>query len=152
MTYPIPRDMAPPRAEIVRLPGDRLSVTGTVGQVGQMLAQIEATGRLVSASMPSATGIPGQVMVNVRLAPRQRVYARQVPQRRRMSKVAVGAIAGGAVTVVGMVGWLIWTLTTAVVDNASTVVGWLVLAVIVLGALGGIGGKTFSGTFKGSMD
>jgi hypothetical protein len=59
----------PACAEVAWLPGDRAAVTGTVAEVAAMLAQLRAAGRLVAATMPAPTGVPGQMLVNCRLAP-----------------------------------------------------------------------------------
>lgn len=140
------------RGEIVRLPGDRATITGTIGEVGQMLARLQDTGRLVSATMPAPTGVPEQVMVNVRLAPQPRVHARPLPERRQLPAWAVGSIVVGGAGVVGGVGWLIYEAVTAIAEHAETIVGALLLIVVALAVVGGVGGRTFSGTFRGSMD
>ena len=142
------------RPEVVRLPGDRATITGSVGEVGQMLARLQETGRLVSATMPALTGIDGQVLVNVRLAPRPRV-TRQHPARRRMSRRAVGAVVVGAVAGAGIAGWLLLRMLSAIAEHAATILGALLLVAVVLVVIGkasGGGGGTFSGTFRGSMD
>ena len=144
----------PIRAEVVRLPGDRATITGSVGEVGQMLARLQDTGRLVSATMPTPTGVVGQVLVNVRLAPQQREPARRRTPRRRMSRRTVVAIAAAALGGVAIAGWLLLRVLSAIAEHAATLLGALLLVAVVLVVIGkaGGGGGTFSGTFRGSMD
>lgn len=148
---PAARPVTASNCEVVHLPGDRATITGTVGDVGQILARLQHGGRLVSATAPVPTGVPGIVLVNVRLVPRPRVQ-RQAPVRRRLSRRAVVAVAVGATTGVAMAGWLLLELLSAIVEHAAVIVGALLLVVVVLAVIGKAGGATFSGTFRGSMD
>lgn len=140
-------------AEIVHLPGGRAAITGTIGEVGQALAHLQNTGRLVSSTSPAPTGERGQVLVNVRLVPRQRRTVRQVPARRRLPRWAVTAVASGAVAAVALTGWLLWTLLRLAVENAAFLIGLLALGAVAVAVVCRVGGgRTFSGTFRGSMD
>src|SRR5687768_5506588 len=94
--------------EIVYLPNNCASLTGTPGEVGQMLAHIRATGRLVASSMPAPTGVPAQVLVNVRLLPRQRTYAQQAPVRRGLPRWAIWSIVGTALELAAGLAWAIY--------------------------------------------
>lgn len=137
-------------AEIVHLPGGRAAITGTIGEVGQALAHLQAIGRLVSSTSPAPTGVRGQVLVNVRLIPRP--VQRQAPVRRQMSTRAVATIAAAAVTVLAGFGWLLYAAVTAILEHAAVIVGALLLVAVVLVVLGKASGRTFSGTFRGRMD
>ncbi len=142
--------------EIVHLPGDRATITGSPGEVGQALATIQRTGRLISSSLPVPTGVPGQVLVNCRLVPLavRGPATRPAPARRRLPRWAFWTIIGVAVAAVAGVGWLIYSAVRAVAENPGPFVAVLVGLVVVLflagGAAGG-GGRTFSGTFKGRI-
>lgn len=145
--------VTPRSAEMVRLPGDRATITGTLGEVGQALAHLQNTGRLVSATAPTPTGLHGQVLVNVRLVPRPQAHAvRPAPERRQLSTGAVVAIVSGVVVVLGGLGWLLYAALTALLEHAAVIIGALVLLAVVLGVIGKAGGRTFSGTFQGRMD
>lgn len=141
-------------AEVVHLPGGRAAITGTIGEVGQALAHLQTTGQLVSSTSPAPTGVAGQVLVNVRLIPRPQAHAVRpvAPVRRQLSTRAVVALASGAVVVLAGCGWALYAAVTALVENAATIVGALVLVGGVLVVLGKVGGRTFSGTFQGRMD
>lgn len=140
------------RAQIVRLPGGRATITGTVDQVGVMVARLESTGRLVSTTMPVPTGVPGQVLVNVGLVPRVRQAARPAPLRRHLSGRTVGLIAVGVGGAVVGLGWLIYAAVTALVENAAAIAGALLVVAVVLVVVGKGRGRTFSGTFQGGID
>ncbi|GAA2370703.1 hypothetical protein Cme02nite_45200 [Catellatospora methionotrophica] len=137
-------------AEIVHLPGGRAAITGTVGEVGQALAHLQATGRLVSSTSPAPTGERGQVLVNVRLIPR--LVQRQAPVRRQLSTRALVAIAAAAAMVLAGFGWLLYAAVTALVEHAAVILGALLLIAVILVVLGKASGRTFSGTFQGRMD
>jgi hypothetical protein len=140
-------------AEVVHLPGGRAAITGTIGEVGQALAHLQNTGRLVSSTAPAPTGVRGQVLVNVRLVPRPQAHAvHPAPVRRQLSTRAVAAVAGGAVVLLAGCGWMLYAAVTALVDNAAVIVGALALVGGALVVLGKVGGRTFSGTFQGRMD
>jgi hypothetical protein len=138
----------------VHLPGDRAAITGTIGEVGQALAYLKNNGQLVSATAPTPTGVPGQVLVNVRLVPRPRVRTQhEMPARRQLSGRTVGLIAGGVVAGLAGFGWLVYAAITALVEHAAVIIGVLLLVGVVLVVLGKVGGgRTFSGTFQGRMD
>lgn len=142
--------------EIVHLPGDRATLTGTPGDVGQLLATIQRTGRLVSSSLPVPTGVPGQVLVNCRLLPLvvRSTAARPTPVRRRLPRWAFWSIIGTAVAVVAGLGWLVYSAVKAVAENPGPFIAVVVAVLVVLllagGGLGG-GGRTFSGTFRGRI-
>ena len=139
--------------EIVNLPGNRAAITGTPGQVGQMLAMLGRTGRLVSSTLPQPTGVPAQVLVNVRLVPPvQRTYARATPVRRGLARWAVWSIVGGALALAAGLAWLIYTAVTAVAEHVASIGGVLLLALVLLALVGlRVGGRTFSGTFRGRI-
>lgn len=148
---PAARSLTVSSCEVVHLPGDRATITGTVGDVGQALAGLQRGGRLVSATAPVPTGVPGIVLVNVRLVPSPRVH-RQAPVRRRLPRQAVAVAAGGAVFGIAGIGWLVYAAVTAIVEHAAVIVGVLLLVVVVLAVIGKAGGGTFRGTFQGRMD
>lgn len=141
---------------IVSLPGDRAALTGTLDEVAQILAAIERTGRLVSATAPTPTADPGQFLINVRLVPRVQAHAvRQAAPRRKLSKRAIWAIVGGGLAFVGGLGWLVYAAITAIKANLPAVLvilGIVVAALVVVGKSAGGAGKTFSGTFQGRVD
>lgn len=140
-------------AEIVHLPGGRAAITGTIGEVGQALAHLQATGRLVSSTSPTPTGVRGQVLVNVRLVPRLQAHAvRPAPVRRQLSTRAVVTLASGAAVVLAGCGWALYAAVTAVLDNIAVTVGALALVAVALVVIGKASGRTFSGTFQGRMD
>src|SRR5688572_5952980 len=130
--------------EFVRLPGDCASLTGTPGQVGQMLAHIQSTGRLVSSSLPVPTGVPGQVLINVRLIPRQRTQARPAPVRRGLPRWAICSIVGTALALAAGLAWAIYQAVTAVAAHAADIGGVLLLALLVLAGFSVAGGRAFS--------
>lgn len=140
--------------EVVLLPNDRATLTGDPGAVGQMLASIQATGRLVSSTTPALTGVAGQVLVNVRLVPRMQAHGvRQAAPKRRLSKRAIWLIIAGVLALIAGLGWLAYVAVNAVMANLPVVlliVGAVVVAFCLLGKSSG-GGKTFSGTFKGKI-
>lgn len=149
--------------QMARLPGGRVAITGTIGEVAAKLAYIDSRVGLLSATDPMPTGVPGQFIVTVRTMPRQVVAQAgrpAAPVRRRMSRRAVGAAVAGGVTVTagllaGMV-WLVNAAVDAVTDNSASIAGALLLLAVVLAVLRrvtrGGGGRTFSGTFTGRMD
>lgn len=149
--------------QMARLPGGRVAITGTIGEVAAKLAYIDSRVGLLSASDPMPTGVPGQFIVTVRTMPRQaavRAGMPAAPVRRKMPRRAVGvAVAGGVAVGVGVLAGIVWLINAvvdAVADNSTTVVGALLLLAVVLAALRrvtrGGGGRTFSGTFTGRMD
>lgn len=139
--------------EVVLLPGNRATLTGTPAEVGQLLAAIQGTGRLVSSTTPAPTGVPGQVLVNVRLAPRLQPHAIRT-ERRKLPRWALGSILTGLVVLVAGAGWLIYAAVTAILANLAVALLVAGAVVVVLGLVGKAagGGKTFSGTFKGRID
>lgn len=140
-------------AEVVHLPGGRAAITGTIGEVGQALAHLQATGQLVSSTSPAPTGVRGQVLVNVRLIPRPQAHAvRPAAVRRQLSTRAVAIIAAAAVTVLAGFGWLLYAAVTAILEHAAVILGALALVAVVLVVLGKASGRGFSGTFQGRMD
>ncbi len=142
--------------EVVLLPGDRATLTGTPGEIGQLLAGIRGSGQLVSSTTPVPTGVPGQVLVNVRLAPRVRTHAaRQTPAKRKRSRRAIAAIAAGALALLAGLAWLLYAAVTIIVANlwvVLLVLGAVVVAVALSSRAVSGSGKTFSGTFKGRVD
>ena len=141
--------------EVVRMPGNQLALTGTLAGVGQLLAVIERTGRLVSSTTPVATGVAGQVLVNVGLAPRVQIHAaRQPAPRRKLSPRALWLIVAGVLLLVAGIGWLVYAVMAAIAANlavALLIVGAVVVVLAKLG-VGSEQGKTFSGTFQGKID
>lgn len=143
--------------EVVTLPGHRATLTGTPGEVAQVLAIIRNTGRLVSNTLPVPTGVPGQVLVNVRLVPPPQRHVQLVAAPRRLPRWAFWSIVTGVVVLaVGGLAWLVYTVVTAVLSDpfiaAVVVLGVIAIAALVLRGKGRSGGsKTFSGTFTGRI-
>lgn len=147
--------------EYFRMPNGRAAITGSVGDIMQRLARLEHSGRLVSATDAVPTAVPGQFIVHIRLAPPVQPHARRVTvTRRRLPRWAVTAVAGGVVVAVGGAGWLAVEVLRWAISHAAYIAGTLALAAGVLAAVvrlgggggGSGGGRTFSGTFRGSMD
>lgn len=138
--------------EIVRL-GDRATITGTLEEVGRILARIKATGQLVSWTPPVPHGTGEKVLVNVRLAPRVQAHAvRQAVPRRKLPRWAVWSIAGGVLALGAGIGWAIYAAVAAIVANLAVALVIAGAVVVLLVVLGKGGGKTFSGTFSGRID
>ncbi len=138
--------------EVVLLPHDRATLTGTPGAVGQLLAAIQGTGRLVSTTTPVPTGVPGQVLVNIRLAPRIQAHAaRPARPRRKLPRWAIWAIGSAALLLAGGFAWIAYLAVTAIAAHLA-IIGLVAGAVVAL-VVGGrrTGGRTFSGTFKGKV-
>lgn len=124
------------RAVVVRLPGDRATITGTLVEVGELVAMLDRAGRLGAVSTPVPTGVPGEVLVNCRVVKTQRVTVHQIRNVPAWSWWAVGTgavvvAAGAAWIAVEIVDWLV-TYWLAVVGGAAVVGGILV----VLGRVG----------------
>lgn len=142
--------------EVVLLPGSRAALTGTLGEVGQLLAVIQGAGQLVSASTPAPTGVPGQVLVNVRLAPRIQAHARPAPQRRPLPRWVFRSLLAGGLLLAALLVWGVYGAVTVIMAHlavAGAVAAAVVLAVAVVlfKGRGGGGGSTFSGTFQGKI-
>jgi hypothetical protein len=119
-------------AEVARLGHDRAAISGTLGQVGAVLAEMRRAGPLV-ASDPVPDGRPGHVIVTVRLLP----AATRVRVRRRFwtrRRAAVAAAAGLAV--LGLAAWAVYLLVAWVVAHLAAVLAVLVLAGLAVGAFG----------------
>ncbi len=144
--------------EVVFLPGDRATLTGAPGEVGQLLAVIQGAGRLVSSSTPAPTGVPGQVLVNVRLAPPVQAHvARQTQPRRQLPRWVFWSVACAVAAAVAGLGQLVRIAITAIAANpalTALVAVCAVAAAVLLAraASGRKGGQTFSGTFRGRID
>lgn len=124
----------PARAELVLLPGDQATITGTPAEVGAALVELRRRGQLVGATAPVPTGIAGQVLVNARLLP---AVQRTTPAPRRHVPGWVWATAAaGAVGVLGGLGWLLYVLVAAAADHIALIVGAIVLGAVLLGAGG----------------
>lgn len=142
--------------QVVFLHNGDVSLTGTPGVVGQLIAVSERTGRLVAQGRPMPVGGDDRVLVNVRLVPRVQPHAvRQAAPRRKLPRWAFWSIIGAVIAFVGGLGWLVYKAVNAILANlaAASVVAIAVAVVIaaVVGNRSG-GGKTFSGTFQGKID
>lgn len=148
-------------AEVVALSPTRVAVTGTTGDIAALIGEYRAHGRLVGFTEPVTTGVPGQFLVNVRLAPepvvRQQAYT-MAPERKRMSRGVMWGLIGGVV-VLGLLAWGVVVAVNAIAANPYPVIGVLgvvAIAIVIVGSIGGRGGgggggKTFSGTFQGRI-
>lgn len=119
--YPFPGS----RAVVVRLPGDRATITGTPVEVGELLAALDQSGRLSDLSTPVPTGVPGQVLVNCRVLEVQHVTVRRVRPAPTWplwvaGSGAVVVAAGAAWVAVEVMDWLL-TYWAAVVGGALVV-------------------------------
>jgi hypothetical protein len=125
--------------EILRLPGDRASIRGTLPEVGAALEVASRSGRLVAATDPvPMPGEPGVVLVHVRFAPPPR-RPLVVKTRRRTRPGVVAVAVAGVLGVLGVVVWAVATLIAWVVAHWLTVLGVLAGGWLVLTALGRAG-------------
>lgn len=118
------------QAEILRLPGDRATVTGTLTQIDALLSQLNRAGRLAAVSTPVSDGRPGRYVVNVRLLPdraARRARASRWSTRRIALTVAAAVVvlAGAATLVVLAVQW--------VMTHIALVLAVLIVLVLVTG-------------------
>jgi hypothetical protein len=122
--------------QIVRLPGDRAAIAGTLAQIGPILNRLRASGILLAASNPVPDGRPGHVIVTVRLAPAQRIAAPAARPRRRTRRavIAAGAVTALAVLAAGL--WAVLTVTAWVAAHTAAILGGLVVLALVLVAVG----------------
>lgn len=148
----VPTTVPAPRAQLVRLPNNRATLTGTVAQVSAMINRLGQEGLLVRSGEFKPTGVPDQVLVNVQLTPPVQPHAYAAPTRRRLPTWAIVTIAGIVASLCAFVAWLIYQLVMTIVASPGTAIAIALGAFLLLGALGGIGGgKTFSGTFQGKI-
>ncbi len=113
------------QAVMVRLPGDRVAITGTPAEVGQLLARLVESGRLAGSTMPAPTGIPGQVLVNCRLV------AVQYPTRpavRPVTRIPAAAWCVGGVTATAAVA-AAWVTVAWLIDHWAVLAGGLALLI-----------------------
>ena len=133
---PFPHDPAG-LAMVVRLPGDRVAITGTPVEVGQLLAGLAQSGRLASATMPAPTGIPGQVLVNCRLVT---VLRPSRPAVRPVTRIPAAVwCVGGVVTATAVTA--VWATVAWLIDHWAILAGGaavLIAAVLTLARSAGV--------------
>ena len=125
------------QAVMVRLPGDRVAITGTPAEVGQLLARLAQAGRLASATMPAPTGLPGQVLVNCRLVSVQR---HTQPAVRPVARIPAAAWCVGGVTATAAVA-AAWVTVAWLIDHWAILAGGaavLIAAVLTLARSAGV--------------
>lgn len=119
-------------AVVTRLPGGRAMVTGTDVQVGLALDALRRRGLLIGADDPKPLG-DGRVILTCRLL--QPVQRAPEPPRRRLSRRAWAAIAGGVLAVVGLAAWLAYEVLVLIIDHAMAIIGMLLfVGLLLLGA------------------
>jgi hypothetical protein len=118
-------------AQVLRLSDNRASITGTLAEVGPVLDALRRAGRLVAASDPLPNGVPGQVLVNVRLVPPvMRMPPQSAAPRLRWSRRAVAMVLAAAAVVVSALGWMAYLALTWVITHVAMVLA--VLGIIIL--------------------
>lgn len=118
--------------QVLRLPGDRYTLTGSVTQVSAVVEDLGASGRLYAVSDPAPAG-DGQILVTVRLAPAG-TPGHAVAPARHPRRLAV--LAGVVAVVTAGLGWLVWAVLTWIAAHLAVLVGAGV-AVAAVGLLGG---------------
>jgi len=136
--------------EVVRLPGNQASVTGTMAEVGTVLNQLHAGGHLAAIPpAPVETRVPGQYRAVVKLAPLPAAVAEPAPKPSFWTPRRVAYAAAGVLAVLALCG------VAAVVALSWLAAHWapiLVVAAVLLLAAGGIGGRTFTFSGRGRIE
>jgi hypothetical protein len=123
-------------AEVVQLGHDRAAISGTLGQVGEVLGLLRRAGQLAAVSDPVPDGRPGDVIVTVRLLPAPLPARRQVVRRRVWTRRRVAVAAGVGLAVTGLLGTLVYLVVAWVVAHLAAILAVLVVAGLAVGAFG----------------
>ena len=137
--------------QILRLGPDRASVSGTVAQVNNVITRLQAEGKLASVSNPVPNGLPGGILVTVRVCQPQPIPA---SQSRRWSRNRIIAVAVAITTVLTLCGLgvraiYLWVVGHAAGIESAGIIILIIGGVVAVKALGG--GRSFSGTFQGRI-
>lgn len=142
-----------PDVQVLRLPGNRATLTGPADHIGQILDELNQRGTLVDTSDPQPDGRPGYVVVTLHLrlpqatTPQTAVTTRlaniapagtlRTSSAFRVGRaVAIAAVVAAVLTVLGMVVWAVIALTAWVVAHLALILGALVLLAILAGTAG----------------
>jgi hypothetical protein len=125
----------PAEPQILRLGADRASVSGTITQVNGVVERLRAAGRLASVSNPVPNGLPGGVLVTVRVLSPQRRLPATTPQRRtRWSRNWILAAISAVLVVLVLCGLALRAAFLWTAAHAATI-GSVALVLVVLGVV-----------------
>jgi hypothetical protein len=136
---------------IVRLPGNRVSLTGSEAEISVVLAQLEE--RAMLAKVPPApveTRVPGRYRIVAQLAATDPSAAAEPEAKPSFWTTRRAVCAAAAVVAV-----LALCGAAAVVALSWLAAHWapiLVVVVVLLVAAGGIGGRTFTFSGRGRIE